>query len=64
MAQNNAKDVEFKPALWDYGVEAEQDNLRTDEQELRTVEAIAEPMLGFIMHKQPSLVWDGCFVHR
>ena len=46
MAQDNAKDVEFKPALWDYSVEAEQDNLRTDEQELRTVEAIAEPMLG------------------
>ena len=64
MAQDNAKDVEFKPVLWDYGVEAEQDNLRTDEQELRTVEAIAEPMLGFIIHRQPSLVWDGCFVHR
>ena len=46
MSQDNANEVEFKPSLWDYGVEAEQDNLRTDEQELRTVEAIAEPMLG------------------
>ena len=45
-AKDNAKDVEFKPALWDYGIEAAQDNLRTDEQELRTVDASAEPMLG------------------
>jgi hypothetical protein len=30
-AKDNAKDVEFKPALWDYGIEVAQDNLRTDE---------------------------------
>ena len=45
-AKDNAKDIEFKPALWDYGIEAAQDKLRTDEQELRTVDASAEPMLG------------------
>ena len=43
-AKDNAKDAEFKPALWDYGIEAAQDNLRTDEQELRTVNAQAEPV--------------------
>lgn len=43
-AKDNAKDVEFKPALWDYGIEAAQDNLRTDEQELRTVNVQAEPV--------------------
>jgi len=43
-AKENAKDVEFKPSLWDYGMEAEQDNLRTDEQEMRTVDAVAEPV--------------------
>ena len=43
-AKDNAKDVEFKPALWDYGTEVAQDNLRTDEQELRTVDVSAEPV--------------------
>ena len=45
-AKDNAKDVEFKPALWDYGIEAAQDNLRVSVAEANTVEAIAEPMLG------------------
>lgn len=37
-AKENAKDVEFKPALWDYGTEAAQDNLKTDPVEANTIE--------------------------
>jgi hypothetical protein len=37
-AKDNAKDVEFKPALWDYGTEAAQDNLVTDPAVAKTIE--------------------------
>ena len=40
-AKQNAKDVEYKPALWDYGIEAAQDNLKEDVAELNTVEGTA-----------------------
>lgn len=40
-AKERAKDVEFKPALWDYGVEAAQDNLQATEAEANTVEGTA-----------------------
>lgn len=47
-AKANAKDVEFKPALWDYGTEAAQDNLKTKPAELNTIE-------GTATSKEPSL---------
>lgn len=37
-AKQNAKDVEFKPALWDYGTDAAQHNLKADVAEQQTVE--------------------------
>ena len=37
-SKQNAKDVEFKPALWDYGTDAAQDNLKADVAEQQTVE--------------------------
>jgi hypothetical protein len=40
-AKQNAKDVEFKPALWDYGTEAAQDNLKNNPAEPHTVEGTA-----------------------
>lgn len=40
-AKQNAKDVEFKPALWDYGTEAAQNNLKADVTEVRTIEGTA-----------------------
>lgn len=40
-AKQNAKDVEFKPALWDYGTEAAQDNLKADVAEVHTIEGTA-----------------------
>jgi hypothetical protein len=40
-AKQNAKDVEFKPALWDYGTEAAQDNLKADVTALNTIEGTA-----------------------
>jgi hypothetical protein len=36
--------VEFKPALWDYGTEAAQDNLKADVMQLRTVEGTVTPI--------------------
>ena len=45
-AKNNAKDVEFKPALWDYGTEAAQDNLKADIVEGRTIEGTATPTVA------------------
>jgi hypothetical protein len=45
-AKKNAKDVEFKPALWDYGTEAAQDNLKTDPAEHQTIDGTAnKPVL-------------------
>ena len=43
--KQNAKDVEFKPALWDYGTEAAQDNLKADVAQLRTVEGTVTPIV-------------------
>jgi hypothetical protein len=45
-AKNNAKDVEFKPALWDYGTDAAQDNLKADVAEARTIEGTATPTVA------------------
>jgi hypothetical protein len=45
-ARENAKDVEFKPALWDYGTEAAQDNLKADVAQLRTVEGTVTPIVA------------------
>jgi hypothetical protein len=45
-AKQNAKDVEFKPALWDYGTEAAQDNLKADVAQLRTVEGTVAPIVA------------------
>lgn len=45
-AKQNAKDVEFKPALWDYGTEAAQDNLKADVTQLRTVEGTVTPIVA------------------
>ena len=45
-AKQNAKDVEFKPALWDYGTEAAQDNLKADVAQLRTVEGTVTPIVA------------------
>lgn len=39
-AKQNAKDVEFKPALWDYGTEAAQDNLKADVVELEKIQVV------------------------
>ena len=44
--KNNAKDVEFKPALWDYGTEAAQDNLKAGVEEVRTIECTATPTVA------------------
>jgi len=38
-AKQNARDAEFKPALWDYGVEAAQDNLKADPVDANTINA-------------------------
>ena len=40
-AKQNARDVEFKPALWDYGTEAAQDNLKSDAVDAKTIEGSA-----------------------
>ena len=40
-AKQNARDVEFKPALWDYGTEAAQDNLKSDAADAKTIEGSA-----------------------
>lgn len=40
-AKQNAKDVEFKPALWDYGIEAAQDNLKANPVDVQTIDAVA-----------------------
>ena len=40
-AKEHAKDVDLKPALWDYGIEAAQDNLQVTVAEANTVEGTA-----------------------
>lgn len=45
-AKQNAKDVEFKPALWDYGTEAAQDNLKADAAEVHTIEGTMTPTVA------------------
>lgn len=40
-AKQNARKAEFKPALWDYGTEAAQDNLKADPADTQTIESSA-----------------------
>lgn len=40
-SKQNARDAEFKPALWDYGTEAAQHNLRSDPADAKTIESSA-----------------------
>jgi hypothetical protein len=45
-AKQNAKDVEFKPALWDYGTEAAQDNLKTNAADANTIDGSTNVQLS------------------
>ncbi|EDM69404.1 hypothetical protein RAZWK3B_11717 [Roseobacter sp. AzwK-3b] len=40
-AKQNARKTEFKPALWDFGIEAAQDNLKDDPADANTIDSSA-----------------------